>query len=95
MSNWEKFVKDFASAHNMLYSDALRVAAPYYHQYMDDREKYDNSAPRWKQTRNNSNEKLYQAGVLIGAALEESGDHAQKGALAALLSGLNANISIK
>lgn len=86
MSQWINFVKNFARENNITYKDALQEAKPYYDKYMEG----DGFIDR-RQSRRNNNYHLKMAEDLLGYG----GEEAQKGALAALLSGLDARIQIK
>ena len=106
MSDWINFVKDFAQENNLSYSEALKIAAPYYRRMTKDqsmgwnsgsgsddinsRKRYSYNA---REQDDDLNRKMYKAGVLIGGVLAVKDK--PLGALAALLSGLDANISIK
>jgi len=88
-SDWISFVKAFANTNGISYGQALKLAGPYYHQQ--------------KGTRSTGRKKKRTGGVVVRAdkynrmasdILGYGGAKAQKGALAALLSGLDAQVKI-
>lgn len=86
MSQWINFVKNFARENNMTYGDALKEAKPFYDEYMKG-EGYQHK--RYK------GRGFVDYDQMAEDLLGYGGAEAQKGALAALLSGLDARIQIK
>jgi len=92
MSDWINFVKDFSRMNNIPYSAALQEARPYYDKYR--KQKFIDEMPHYQHR--------YGTGVTVGGKYHKmaedllgyGGEQAQKGALAALLSGLDAQIKI-
>lgn len=91
MSDWINFVKDFSKMNNIPYSAALTEAKPYYDKYR--KQKFINEMPHYQRTygQEENNKYVKMAEDLLGYG----GEEAQKGALAALLTGLDAQIKIK
>lgn len=89
MSQWINFVKRFAKDNGLTYGEALKEAGPYYEEYMgNDNEHMEAAGYRRRAGAKNFHQ---MAEELLGY----HGGEAQKGALAALLSGLDAQIKIK
>lgn len=91
MSDWINFVKDFSRMNNIPYSAALKEARPYYDSYR--KQQFIGKMPHYP--------RAYGQGVMAGEYEKIAGDllgyggaEAQKGALAALLQGLDAQIKI-
>jgi hypothetical protein len=90
-SNWINFVKQFAYENNIPYKEALQEAKPYYHAsgYGNPIRKGPSFSRGGKKKR-----RMTKGGAdeWADALLGYNGGVAQKGALAALLSGLNIKI---
>ncbi len=99
MSEWIDFVKEFSRMNNIPYSAALKEARPYYDNYR--KQKFIKNMPHYP--RGNGVMTGEHGGIsrchggyekMAGDLLGYGGAEAQKGALAALLSGLDAQIKI-
>jgi len=94
MSDWISFVKKFARENGIPYNEALQRAAPFYH----DKNKGMGVAAGIRKNRSNSMTSTSKSKKNFNMMAEDllgyGGEQAQKGALAALLSGLNAQIKI-
>ncbi len=89
MSQWINFVKQFAAENDIPYGEALREAKPYYNKLVKGASQglvRREAKPRQR----NDVDYDQMADDLLGYG----GAEAQKGALAALLSGLDAQIKI-
>jgi len=86
MSDWVNFVKMFADENDLSYGDALKVAGPYY--------KQGHQMRRPQRNNRRLEDELYGMGLRLGQIFQGGADQ-PKGALAALLSGLNAHISVE
>jgi len=97
MNNWVNFVKQFAEDNELSYSDALKVAKKYYKKPNSNRRNTPTGAKPclWLPAGAGltSEKEMYGIGRRIGEIL--GGADSPKGALAALLSGLNAHISVE
>jgi hypothetical protein len=95
MSDWINFVKQFSNTYNIPYKEALSEARPYYDEYKRNnmhRNRNGTVARMYGGDKTNDSDHFYRMAEDI---LGYGGEQAQKGALAALLSGLDANINIK
>lgn len=82
MSEWTDFVRNYADQHGVTYGAAMKMAAPHYRK----------RKPRRKAVGGSINNELYHMGNRLGQIF--GGAEQPKGALAALLSGLDAQIKI-
>ncbi len=99
--DWINFVKRYAHEHNLNYGEALHEAAPHYRNLASrsKRAPSRSSSKRSSMRAPKRNRKLsvhdyYHAGKIIGGLVEPK-SKAPKGALAALLSGLDARVKIE
>lgn len=94
-SDWISFVKNFAAINNIPYGQALRIAGPYYHQQKGSCGTRPRKSPgRKKKRKGGVVVRADQYNKMAGDILGYGGAKAQKGALAALLSGLDAQVKI-
>ena len=100
MSEWINFVKDFSKMNNIPYSAALQEARPYYDNYK--KQQFIHRMPHYPRG-DGVIAGEYGSGIsrchggyekMAGDLLGYGGAEAQKGALAALLQGLDAQIKI-
>lgn len=99
MSNWTDYVSNYALQHGISYGAALKKAGPSYRKKYGTAKKKKagvvlGAAAKKKKCacKGKKNMKAYKLGKELGGVI---GGAAPKGALAALLSGLNANVSVK
>lgn len=88
-SNWIKFVKDFSKMNSIPYNEALKIAKPYYY-----KSGYSQGSGSKRKIKKKTRAKKMNNNKLASTLLGAYGGAAQKGALAALLSGLNATIKV-
>ncbi len=93
MTSWTNFCKQFADENGISYKEALAQAGPYYRK---EKKQYGAKSYRKRPLKKMTQQEqdMYHAGVLIGGAMGGA-KGTPKGALAALLSGLNANIKVE